>query len=79
MPKTLSSHQENTSPTMMVKTLSTDHVSGIEDPRYLELMVSFYPRTVNYKNPSQIDLQAGNAQGLDTKNVSWCSGLADHE
>jgi hypothetical protein len=36
---------------MMVETISTNRVSGVEDPRYVELMVSFYTWAVNYKNP----------------------------
>jgi hypothetical protein len=42
----------NARPIMMVETISTNRVSGVEDPRYVELMVSFYTRAVNYKNPS---------------------------
>ena len=38
---------------MMVETISTNRISGVEDPRYVELMVSFYTRAVNYKNPSK--------------------------
>jgi hypothetical protein len=36
---------------MMVETILTNRVSGVEDPRYVELMVSFYTWAVNYKNP----------------------------
>jgi hypothetical protein len=43
----------NARPIMMVETISTNHVSGVEDPWYVELMVSFYTRAVNYKNPSK--------------------------
>jgi hypothetical protein len=38
---------------MMVETISTNRVSGVKDPRYMELMVSFYTRAVNYKNISK--------------------------
>jgi hypothetical protein len=42
-------------PTMMVVTISTSRVYGVEDnPRYYELLVSFYSRRqVNDKNPSK--------------------------
>ena len=43
----------NSRPMMMVETISTNRVSGVKDPRYVELMVSFYTRAVNYKNPSK--------------------------
>jgi hypothetical protein len=43
----------NARPMMMVETILTNRVSGVEDPRYVELMVSFYTRAVNYKNPSK--------------------------
>jgi hypothetical protein len=36
----------NSRPTMMVKTISTNRVSVVEDPLYFELLVSFYPREV---------------------------------
>ena len=44
----------NTRPNMMVATISTNRVSVVEDPRYLELTVSFYPRVVEYNNPSKL-------------------------
>jgi hypothetical protein len=41
----------NSRPMMMVETISTNCVSGVEDPRYVELMASFYTRVMNCKNP----------------------------
>jgi hypothetical protein len=41
----------NSRPMMMVETISTNRVSAVEDPRYVELMVSFNTRAINYKNP----------------------------
>ncbi len=38
---------------MMVETISTNHVSRVNNPRYVGLMVSFYTWAVNYKNPSK--------------------------
>jgi hypothetical protein len=43
----------NARPMMMVETISTNRVSGVEVLWYVELMVSFYTRAVNYKNPSK--------------------------
>jgi hypothetical protein len=43
----------NSSPMMMVETFSMNHVSGVKDPWNMELMVSFYTRAVDYKNPSK--------------------------
>jgi hypothetical protein len=41
----------NSRPMMMAETISTNRVSGVEDPRYVELMVSFYAWGINYKHP----------------------------
>jgi hypothetical protein len=43
----------NARPMMMVETISTNRVLEVKDPRYVELMVSFYTRAVNYKKPSK--------------------------
>jgi hypothetical protein len=43
----------NARPMMMVETISTNRVSEVKDPRYVELMVSFYTRADNYKKPSK--------------------------
>ncbi len=39
---------------MMVETILTNRVSVVEDPRYLDLMVTFYPRAANFENPSKL-------------------------
>jgi hypothetical protein len=67
----------NSRPMMMVETISTNRVSGVEDPRYVELMVSFL-YTGKKSLFQEIDLQANNAEGLDTKDVSWRPELVDH-
>jgi hypothetical protein len=53
-PEDIMFSSRNTRPTMMVETISTNRVSVVQDSRYLELMVTFYPRAVNFKNPSKL-------------------------
>jgi hypothetical protein len=38
-----------TRPTMMVETILTNCVLVVEDPQYLESIVTFYPRAVNLR------------------------------
>jgi hypothetical protein len=63
----------------MVMTVSTHRISRVqEDPKYLELWISFYPEEVE-NQPPKLDVEYDHAPTLEPQDVSCCTKQINQE